>query len=105
MGSYQARRPKLDGLEVRKYHNPPYGELEDEVKDVILSGKTTDPVLDFLIALTITDLVEGQQVTNLLAEPHFYREYFRRWVREGLEERRKIDESDKQVLEKMKGIG
>ena len=48
-----------------------------------------DPVLDNLIELTILATYENRPLfPDILKEPIFYRKYFKRWVSEGLEERR-----------------
>ncbi len=97
-------RPKRSGLEVRKYLNPPYGELEEEVKDAILTGGTQDRVLDYLIGLTITSLAENRPLfANPIEEPVFYQEYFRRWVKEGVDEVQSIEQREKELAQKVQG--
>ena len=100
------RRPKRAGLAVGKVHNAPYGELEDAVKDLIVTGSTDDSVLDYLVGLTLTAIGEARPLfPNLLEEPYFYQRYFRKWVAEGLEELRKIAESETALTKEIQGTG
>lgn len=81
-----------------------YEELENIVKDAIVSGVTDDGPLDFLISLAIQTAVDGVQAAKtLLEQPHFYTNYFVPWVKEGLEERHKINEIENDVRKKAGG--
>lgn len=44
-----------------------------------------------LIEITTTSLIDGRPLfASPLEEPYFYSHYFRRWVEEGLAERKKV---------------
>lgn len=65
------------------------------MKDAIITNAFTDLVLLRLVDLTITSNQSGQPLfPNLLAEPVFFRKYFRLWVREALEEKKQLDEQN-----------
>ena len=64
------------------------GELEDTVKDAILTDDYEDAVLTRLIEITLASITEKRPLfPSILDEPEFYRRYFRRWVEEGMQER------------------
>ncbi len=64
------------------------GELEDIVKDAILTDNYEDPVLTRLIEITLASITEKRPLfPTVLEEPEFFRRYFRRWVEEGMQER------------------
>jgi hypothetical protein len=72
-------------------------ELEDSIKDAILTGSTPDPVLSVLLEITINSVTTGRPLfDNPLKEPAFYRRKFYPWVKEGIEEYRKVQAGDKQ---------
>lgn len=61
------------------------------MKDTIVTQRTSDPVLLTLLEIVVTSVAEERPLfNNPLEEPPFYRRYFRRWVKEGLEEAAKI---------------
>lgn len=67
-------------------------ELEDAVKDAILTT-TDDPILSILLEITLNSLVTHRPLfDNPLEEPIFYRRHFVKWVEEGLQERAKTEE-------------
>jgi hypothetical protein len=67
-------------------------EIEDEVKDAIISQSGDDPVLSEILLLIINSIHTGRYLyQSPLEEPAFYQKYLRRWVEEGLEELSKID--------------
>ncbi len=69
-------------------------EMEDAVKDDILSGEVNDLVLSNLIEIVTYSKVTGRPLfASPLDEPAFYRRYFARWVEEGLEEKRKVEQA------------
>ncbi len=71
-----------------------YCELEEHVKDAILTGEIGDPVLASLLELAIHSILNDRPLfANLLEEPAFYRRYFYRWIKEGIEEVRKVNEA------------
>jgi hypothetical protein len=81
-------------------------EMEDVVKDAILTGEVTDIVLSNLIEITTYSKVSDRPLfSDPLVEPVFYRRYFSRWVVEGLEERMKADKANNVDLKKMLGDG
>lgn len=68
--------------------------MEEYVKDAILTNEFTDLILLRLVELTIAADHSGQSLfPNLLAEPAFFRKYFRLWVSEALDEKRAFDGS------------
>ena len=68
-------------------------ELEDEVNDAVLTETTEDPVLAFLIEVTMASIETSRPLfSNLWDEPIFYRRHFRKWVEQGLREAAKIRE-------------
>ena len=82
------RAPKSKSLEGQ------LGELEEAVKDHILTGDG-DPVLRVLVDLTAASITEERPLfPNLLEEPAFFRKYFKSWVREGLLERAKLQAAE-----------
>ena len=77
-------------------------ELENVVKDAVVSG-SDDPVLEHLIELTITSLLEGRPLyQNILEEPDFYRRYFKKWVKEGLREHEAMEKIKNKPFENIK---
>jgi hypothetical protein len=74
-----------------------FTELEDEVNDAVLTETTEDPVLAFLIEVTMASIETGRPLfSNLFDEPIFYRRHFRKWVEQSLREAdqiRKIQET------------
>lgn len=63
-------------------------------------------MLDYLVGLTLTAIGEARPLfPNLLEEPYFYQRYFRKWVAEGLEELRKIAESETALTKEIQGTG
>ena len=67
-------------------------ELEDIVKDAVIQERSDDLVLLKLIELELVSINEGRPLFtgSPLNDPVFYRRYFRKWVREGLEEAQKF---------------
>jgi len=64
--------------------------MSNEVKDVILTGDTSDAVLANMIEITVDAIVTGRPLfTNPLTEPDFYRKHFSKWVQEGVNEAKK----------------
>ena len=62
-------------------------QMEDEVKDAVLTGATEDRVLDKLILFTMGIVVEGRHIAqNPLEEPAFFERQFKRWVADGVKE-------------------
>jgi hypothetical protein len=69
-----------------------FGELEELVKDAVLTGELNDGVLASLLELTVYSILNDRPIFgNVLEEPAFYRRYFYRWVKEGIDEVRKIN--------------
>ena len=60
--------------------------MEDKVKDAVLDV-SDDLVLNDLIEITRTSIADDRPLFSLMEEPTFYRRYFKRWVREALEEK------------------
>lgn len=68
--------------------------MEDTVKDAVLTGDIDDTVLAVLLEVTINSIVTDRPIfANPFIEPDFYRKKFRRWVEEGLAERRKTEQN------------
>jgi hypothetical protein len=66
--------------------------MEDEVKDGVLTGQIDDLILAILLEVTVSSIVTDRPLfSNPLYEPDFYRKRFKRWVEEGLAERRNAD--------------
>lgn len=61
--------------------------MEEEVKDVILVGKSNDFTLVALLSIAKTSIQSGRPISNnILAEPVFFERYFKKWVQEGFDE-------------------
>ena len=81
-----------------------FEELEDEVKDAIVTGITEDRVLDQILLIVINAIQTGRQLySNPLEEPAFYQKYLRRWVDEGLEELMKVKRLEEKQTSKVTG--
>lgn len=79
-------------------------EMEDAVKDAILTGATDDIVLSYLIEIaSYSKFTDRPLFPNPLMEPIFYRRYFYRWVVEGLAEKEKTDTATNVDLKKLLG--
>ena len=92
------RAPKSEDLAGR------LGELEEVVKDYILTGGG-DPTLRLLVDLTAVSITEERPLfPNPLEEPAFFRKFFKVWVREGLQERAKLNASELEAEEKAGGV-
>ncbi len=66
-------------------------EIEEVVKDAILTEECEDPILDQTLLLVINSISTGRHLyANPLEEPAFYQKYLRRWVDEGLGELAKL---------------
>ena len=75
-------------------------EMEDDVKDAILTGATKDTVLDKLILFTMRVVVEDRHIAqNPLEEPAFFERYFKKWVADGIKEL-ETTRKEKEKLEK-----
>ncbi len=80
------------------------GELEEAVKDFILTGEGEDPVMRLLVDLTAASITEERLLfPNPLEEPAFFRKWFKVWVREGLVERGKLQQAQQEAEEKAGG--
>ena len=65
--------------------------MEDVIKDAILEGSTPDKVLAVMLDIVVTAVQRGTPIfRDAMAEPSFYRRFFRRWVAEGLDELEKM---------------
>jgi hypothetical protein len=68
-----------------------YNEMAEAVNDAIITGVSNDPILDILIDVVATSVIEDRHIfPNPLDEPLLYRE-FRTWVKEGLEDAAQIE--------------
>ena len=57
------------------------------VKDAIVEGETSDKVLATMLDIVVPAMQRGTPIfRDTMAEPSFYRRFFRRWVVEGLDE-------------------
>ena len=71
-------------------------ELEDQVKDAVLIGQSSDSVLDHILMIVVNSIQTGRDLyNNPLEEPAFYQLYLRRWVEEGIEELKKVNRLNK----------
>lgn len=67
--------------------------MEEAISDYILEGRGDNRVLNTLIEITVVELTTDRPLfPNPLDEPVLYRRNFRRWIRESLEAKAKIDE-------------
>lgn len=65
--------------------------FEEAVKDLVSSDIGNDHLLRLTTSLVIQAELEGRSLyASPIEEPFFYRNYFRPWVVEGLEERAKM---------------
>jgi hypothetical protein len=70
---------------------PNLAELEDEVKDAVITGQSEDLYLLRMIELVLATITTGRELyANPFDEPTFYRRHFLPWVKEGMEERARI---------------
>lgn len=93
MGTHSPKSSERDEL---------FGELEEIVKDAILTGELNDGVLATLVEMTIYSILNDRPLfANSLDEPAFYRRYFYRWVKEGIDEVRKSNEASQKRAEAM----
>jgi hypothetical protein len=64
--------------------------MQNAVEDAVLTGQA-DPVLSALVELTASSIRSGRPLfADLMAEPSFYRQYFRAWVADALQARAEI---------------
>ena len=76
-------------------------ELEDEIKDAIISEHTDDRILGQTLMIVINAIQTDRHLyANPLDEPYFYQQYLRRWVEEGFEELAKISKIQNKSGEK-----
>lgn len=55
--------------------------------------------------MTVTSIGEERPLfDNPLEEPYFYQRYFKRWVKEGLDEISKIEEQEADTAKKVQGM-
>ncbi|GEM_PF-1278987 len=70
--------------------------MEEAVHAAIEECRTSDRVLDTLLEVTITSLLENRPLfPNPLDEPLMYRLYFRKWVEDSLEVVGKLQRAQK----------
>lgn len=71
-----------------------------------MSGISEDIYLMKLITLTLEEISSGRHVfPNPLSEPYLYRNYLVPWVREGMEERQRIENERKKLTEQTNAKG
>ena len=80
-------------------------EMEDGVKDAILTGATEDGVLDKLISITMRMVVQDRHIAqNPLEEPAFFARYFKGWVAAGMKELDAARSEQKKLEEEIAGV-
>ena len=90
-------RPRMGRAPKSETFDGRIGELEEAVKDHILTGEG-DPSLRLLVELTAVSIAEERPLfPNPLEEPAFFRKFFKIWVREGLQERGKLEAAEQEV--------
>lgn len=69
-------------------------DLEDYIKDYIVSGLDDDPILNQYLALVLAEQETGVPLYDLplLDRPAFFERKIRPWILEGYQERAKISE-------------
>lgn len=76
----------------KKSEIPSIEDIEDYVKDAIVSEDFSDPVFALLFDLVIEARVTKRHLfENPLTEPLFFRRYFLKWIDEAIEEKKKIE--------------
>ncbi len=99
MGTAAPKRFEISDPEVWGRERIDLIEMEEHVKDAILTDEFSDLVLLRLVDLTITAIQEERPLfPNLLEEPAFYRKNFRLWVREAMEERKALEQAQEGPL-------
>jgi hypothetical protein len=76
--------------------------MEKEVMGALEGEENDDMVLMSLLDYTMTSLVEKRPIfPNLADEPVFYRRYFRKWVKDYIDEQQQIAEAQEEVKKMM----
>ena len=79
------------GYVPKKSEHESLSEIEDYVKDAILTEDFSDEYFASLFELTLTAKSSGRHLfANPMDEPLFYRRHFVRWIEEGMEEKRNM---------------
>lgn len=73
-------------------------ELEDFVKDAIVTRMCEDKMLATVLDIATASITEGRPLyASVLDEPIFYRRYIKHWIEEGLKEALEIAKATKQT--------